>query len=83
MFHEAHDYPDPDSWKQNKLGERYKSALKRLQKSICENHLPHFFFPNVNLFKGPMKSMLEGIIERPHEHLQNLMTEVEVSYNYA
>lgn len=85
LLHEAHDFPDPNNWKEEKLAERYESALKRLLKSIEENHLPHFFFPNVNLFQGGQYSIackIKEMIDNPIDYLEMLTVDIGVSYMY-
>lgn len=61
FLHEAHAHPDPKDWHESKLAERFVSAFNRLLVNIKEGKLPHFFFPDVNLFKGGQDVMIGNI----------------------
>lgn len=76
ILQEANSYPDPNEWVENKLGERFISAVNRLLTNINIGKLPHFFFPKVNLFKidpSEMVPRLNEIVKDPITYLEKLI----------
>ncbi|XP_065070355.1 cyclic GMP-AMP synthase-like receptor 1 isoform X1 [Rhopilema esculentum] len=50
LLHEFESHP-PDKWQPDRLGERVFTAVKRLKDFVVNKKCPHYFLPQVNLFK--------------------------------
>ena len=51
LYHQCCLYPEPQNWTEEKLGERFSTAIEAFYESIRQEVLPHFFVPATNLFE--------------------------------
>ena len=52
---------DDDEWIDEKLGERVIGILKQIRKNIISSNCPHFFLPDINLFRGMTRNSLRHL----------------------
>lgn len=52
LFHTGDQITDPLKWCTDKLGDRFLDILRCLEKFLENQHFPHYFIPNADLFSS-------------------------------
>ena len=77
LLHEWCEFPEDSFWMNNKLGERVRGILERIQNSLKEKDIRSFWVPNFKLFNFRARNttqtkLCENNLSRLIENLENL-----------
>ena len=77
FLHEWCEFPEESFWMNNKLGERVRGILERIQNSLKEKDICSFWVPNYKLFNFRARNttqtkLCENNLSRLIENLENL-----------
>lgn len=62
---------NPVNWDNNSLGRHFHGFLQRLQTSLAEKNLPHYWLPRVNLLEEDFSPV---VIHQMENRLENILT---------
>ena len=62
---------NPVNWDNNSLGRHFHGFLQRLQTSLAEKNLPHYWLPRVNLLEEDLSPV---VIHQMENRLENILT---------
>ena len=62
---------NPVSWDNNSLGRHFHGFLQRLQTSLAQKNLPHYWLPRVNLLEEDFSPV---VIHQMENRLENILT---------
>ncbi|CAH1265139.1 MAB21L2 [Branchiostoma lanceolatum] len=55
---------DEEQWPSSKMGERFLDLLRRIELCLRDEHLPHFYLPELNLLDGIRHETIENMSRR-------------------
>jgi len=74
MLFECEKHPREDEWEDARLGDRISGILMQLTSCLQCKRCPHFFLPNVDLFRNKSPSLLDNAAKLSWRLLRELLT---------
>jgi len=74
MLFECEKHPREDEWEDARLGDRISGILMQLTSCLQCKRCPHFFLPNVDLFRNKSPTLLDNAAKLSWSLLRELLT---------
>ncbi|XP_070538632.1 protein mab-21-like 3 [Ptychodera flava] len=75
LLWECERYPNSTDWSREKLGERVLGLVRELKKWVNDRVCPHYFVPEINLFKDKHGNLKDPENGRGFDHVDKKLSE--------